>query len=250
LLPRRSSDSRTVWLNGRPHNSWAFRSGKGLAGHPRIFGYGTHAEKDRSSGNWRYTIAAGKAKRVETIAKYRARLYGFQSIEISRRIAMRIVHRGRLFVLCGVVSTLLSAVPAMAAVDAFMTVTGSKQGTIKGDAGSENIHLVSVVRDAASGMATGKRMHSTITITKEIDKASPPLFAASTSHEPLSRVAIAFQGGSGGAKTAQKIVLTNATIVSIRKSGSTEQITFDYQAIEVTWTNGGKTATDDWLAPN
>ena len=61
---------------------------------------------------------------------------------------MRIVHRGRLFVLCGVVSTLLSAVPAMAAVNAYMTVTGEKQGPIRSVGMSDNIPLVSVVRDA------------------------------------------------------------------------------------------------------
>jgi type VI protein secretion system component Hcp len=27
-------------------------------------------------------------------------------------------------------------------------------------------------------------------------------------------------------------------------------ITFDYQAIEVSYAKGGKTATDDWEAPN
>jgi type VI protein secretion system component Hcp len=63
-------------------------------------------------------------------------------------------------------------------------------------------------------------------------------------------VAIIFVGGSGDTKTAQKIVLTNATILSVRKSGRNEQITFDYQAIEVTYAKGGKTATDDWNAPN
>jgi type VI protein secretion system component Hcp len=37
--------------------------------------------------------------------------------------------------------------------------------------------------------------------------------------------------------------------LSIRKAGRNEQITLDYQAIQVTWTDGGKTATDDWEAP-
>ena len=46
---------------------------------------------------------------------------------------MRNVHRGRLFVLCGVVSVLLAAVPAMAEIDAYMTVEGDKQGHIKGE---------------------------------------------------------------------------------------------------------------------
>lgn len=162
---------------------------------------------------------------------------------------MRMVHRGKLFVLCGAITALLSALPAMAAVNAYMTVKGVKQGPIRGDGMSENIRLISVVRDPATGMSVGKRMHSTITITKEVDAASPMLFQASTSHETLSEVVITFEGASGGAKTAQRIVLTNATILSVRKAGNKEQIKLDYQSIEVTWTDGGKTATDDWEAP-
>jgi type VI secretion system secreted protein Hcp len=164
---------------------------------------------------------------------------------------MRIIHAGRLLVLCGVVSALLSAVPAMAAIDTFMTVTGEKQGPIKGDGMSERIQLVSVVRDTpmATRMPTGRRMHSTITITKEIDAASPKFQTALVNNETLKTVTITFQGGSGGEKTAQRIVLTNATILSVRKAGRNEVITLDYQAIEVTWTNGGKTMADDWNAP-
>jgi type VI secretion system secreted protein Hcp len=159
------------------------------------------------------------------------------------------VHRGRLFVLCGVITALLAGVPAMAAVDAFMTVEGVKQGPIKGEGMSEKMPLVSVVRDTATGMSTGRRMHATITIVREVDAASPKFATALATNETLKLVTITFQGGSGGAKTAQKIELTNAIISSIRKSGRNEQITFEYQNIEVTWTNGGKTATDDWSTP-
>ena len=164
---------------------------------------------------------------------------------------MRFVHAGRLIVLCSVISVLLPAVQAMAAVDAFMTVKGLKQGPIKSDAMSESIPLLSVVRDTpmATGMAAGKRMHSTVTITKKIDVASPKLAMASSSNEMLSQVAITLAGGSGDAKAAQKIVLTNATIQSIRKAGSNEQITFEYQSIEVTYAKGGKTMMDDWNTP-
>lgn len=158
---------------------------------------------------------------------------------------MRIVHRGRLLLISGVIAALLPAVPAMAAIDSYMTIDG-----IKGESPSGSIHLVSVARDAATGMTSGKRMHGTITIVKEIDKASPKLFSASTSHQALGNVTINFEGASGDAKTAQKIVLTNAVILSVRKAGgNNEQITFDYSAIEVTYVKGGKTATDDWLAP-
>jgi type VI secretion system Hcp family effector len=159
---------------------------------------------------------------------------------------MHIVHARRLFALCGVVAALLPAVQARAAVDMFLTVDG-----IKGESTSGNIELVSVVRDTpmATGLASGKRMHSTITITKKIDMASPKFATALSTNETLKQVAITFQGGSGGAKTAQRIVLTNATILSVRKSGGNELITFDYQTIEVTWTDGGKTAMDDWSVP-
>jgi type VI secretion system Hcp family effector len=157
---------------------------------------------------------------------------------------MRIVYRGRLLALCAVVLALLPAVPARAAVDMFINIDG-----IKGEAASGNMKITSIVRGTPAGMAAGKRMHSTITITKEIDKASPLLLSASNAHQTLRNVTISAQGATG-AKTAQNIVLTNATIVSIRKTGTTEQITFDYQSIEVTYTGGNKTATDDWLAPS
>jgi type VI secretion system secreted protein Hcp len=147
-------------------------------------------------------------------------------------------------------AALLPTVQAVAAVDAFLTIAGTKQGSIKGDAakqgGSEgSIAVSAVVRQTL----TGKRQHSLITITKETDQASPLLYQAMTNHEVLSNVTITFAGsGSGAGKVAQKIVLTDATITDIRKVGNSEQITFDYPTIEVTYKGGGKTASDDWLA--
>src|ERR1035441_4909995 len=142
---------------------------------------------------------------------------------------MRIVRAGQLLVLSSVVAALLPAVPAMAAMDVYMTIKGAKQGQFKGEAMSDQIRLVSVVRDTpmAAAMPTGRRMHSTITITKEIDRASPMLAKAASTNELLSEVVITFTGGAAGAKTAQKIVLTNATILSVRKAGGNEQITLD-----------------------
>jgi type VI secretion system Hcp family effector len=165
---------------------------------------------------------------------------------------MRTFRAGRLFVLSTVVAVLLTAVPAHAAFDAYMTIKSSKQGQIRSDTASDQIRLVSVTRDTpmeAAAHPTGRRMHSTITITKEIDRASPMLAQAASTHEPLSEVVITFVGASGGAKTAQKIVLTNASILYVRKAGGNEMITLDYQAIDVTWTDGGKTSMDDWDTP-
>jgi type VI secretion system secreted protein Hcp len=167
-------------------------------------------------------------------------------------IAMRIGHASRILL---VGAALLPAVQALAAVDAFLTITGTKQGSIKGEAAKEggsmgSIAVSAVMHEATPmGAMTGKRQHSPITITKEVDQASPLLFQAMTTHEMLSNVTIVFAGsGSGAGKVAQKIVLTDATITNIRKVGNSEQITFDYPTIEVTWVSGGKTATDDWLA--
>ena len=164
---------------------------------------------------------------------------------------MRFIHAGRLLVLGTVVAAMLQAAPAMAAFDAYLTIKGSKQGTIKSDAMSDSIKIVNVVRDTpmATGMATGRRAHATITIIKEVDKASPMLAMAASSNENLPEVTITFVGGAAEEKTAQKIVLTNATILSVRKAGGNEQITFDYQAIEVTYAKGGKSAIDDWSVP-
>lgn len=171
---------------------------------------------------------------------------------------MRFGHMGRLVVLCGVVSSLLPAVSAMAAMDAYMTIQGAKQGKIKGGdvktAGTEQIGLTDVIRneapsgDAASGLATGKRQHGTITIVKEVDKASPLFYQAMSSNE-VCQVAIVFPSGSSKTeKAAQRIELGDAVITNVSKAGGSERITFSYQKITVTYVNGGKSAQDAWDA--
>jgi type VI protein secretion system component Hcp len=40
----------------------------------------------------------------------------------------------------------------------------------------------------------------------------------------------------------------NVTVSGIQNVNGMERITLNYQTIEVTWTDGGKTATDDWEA--
>ena len=154
----------------------------------------------------------------------------------------------RLILTCG--AMVVTAAPALAAVDAYMTF-----GTGKGET---KVHVTSVsqqstmatTRDMATGMATGKRMHKPITITKEVDMASPMLARTMQSNGVLPEVTIQFAGG-GTAKgnVAQKIVLKNATVTNVKQSGTTETLTLNYEQIEVTYTNGGKTAMDDWESP-
>jgi type VI secretion system secreted protein Hcp len=166
---------------------------------------------------------------------------------------MRVGEIKRRVVTCVLVGALLPAVPAMAAIDAYMVIKGEKQGQIKGEAMSEKIAITSVSHDtvmASTGMASGKRQHGTITIRKEVDSASPKLFQAMNTHEGLSDVTIVFRGsGAGAGKVAQTINLNDAMITAVRVSGHTETITIEYATIQVTYVNGNKSATDDWDAP-
>jgi type VI secretion system secreted protein Hcp len=153
-------------------------------------------------------------------------------------------------VTCILAGAMLPAIPAKAAIDSYMTINGSRQGQFKGEAMSEKISLMSVSHDAATGMASGKRQHGSITIQREIDAASPKLMQAMNTHETLNDVTIVFRATGGGAgKAVQTVNLKNAMITAVRVSGRTEAITIEYPAIEVTWTDGGKTASDDWESP-
>ncbi len=159
----------------------------------------------------------------------------------------------RRVVTCVLVSAMLPAVPAMAAFDTYMTINGTKQGRFKGEAMSEKIAVTNVSHDVkmASGMTTGRRQHGAITIRREVDAASPKLFQALSTNEVLGDVTIVFgNAGAGEKKAVRTVTLTNARITADRKAGGSELITMEYDTIEVTWTDGGKTATDDWEAPN
>ncbi len=165
---------------------------------------------------------------------------------------MRLGSFKRHIVRCIFAAALLPAIPAMAAFDTYMTINGTKQGQFKGERMSEKIALTSVSHDSAMAtrMATGKRQHGSITITREVDAASPKFFQALSTNEVLRDVTIVFAAPRAGARKVQTIDLKNATIVSDRKAGGSELITIEYATIEVTWTDGGKTATDDWETPN
>ena len=164
------------------------------------------------------------------------------------------------------------------ALNAYLKLKGQKQGQIKGSVtqkGREGTVLVFAVdhsivstRDSASGQATGKRMHKPIKITKEVDKASVPLYSALVTNENLPEWELNFwrpktQGRSTGVEVQYfTIKLTNAKVSSIHlvKPNTKdpnlhtlpdyEEVEFVYQKIEWTWTDGGITAIDDWVSPN
>ncbi len=163
------------------------------------------------------------------------------------------------------------------AMMAYMWAKGQKMGaidgpvTIKGREKSIGVvaysHEVVSPRDPQSGLPTGQRMHKPLVITKQTDKTTPLFYQAMCTNENLSTVTLKFwtpqlKAASGVSTTVQHytIQLTNATIAQIQasmmedshaesKSGEEiEKISFTYQKIEWTWTDGGITANDDWEA--
>jgi type VI secretion system secreted protein Hcp len=164
------------------------------------------------------------------------------------------------------------------ALNAYLQIKGQKQGQIKGSVtqkGREDTirvmavdHSILSPRDPASGLATGKRIHKPFKITKEVDKASVPLYSALVTNENLPEWELRFwrpkttsRSGSGVEIQYFTIKLTNANVVSIHlvKPNTQdpnlhtftdyEEVEFTYQKIEWTWKDGGVTAMDDWESP-
>ena len=159
------------------------------------------------------------------------------------------------------------------ALNAYLRLTGETQGEMKGSvtqAGRQDSieviaynHRIDSPRDAASGMATGKRKHSAITITKEIDKSTPLLANALYHNENITAWELQFWRPSRSGKEEQffTIHLTNATVSEYRPSmlnnklpenirlPEFEHVSFAYQKIRFTWVDGAITAEDDWETP-
>ena len=176
------------------------------------------------------------------------------------------------------VLVLLMFVPVQvyAAYEFYVTIEGTKQGKFKGEStrkGSENkiagVRFLYEVKAATDqrGMATGKRQHAPLIVTKEWGAASPQIFQALATNEALKSVFIEFvrTDPNGQVYVFQTIRLTNALINSIKlytsvadSSTSTaktqaaydthemEDISFTFQRIEITNVQGKTAAADDW----
>ena len=155
---------------------------------------------------------------------------------------------------------------------AFMTCVGQHQGAFEGPVTTKgyeksvevdvSAHAIVSPRDAASGLPTGKRQHKPFTITKPVDKTTPLFYKALVTNETLTSCTIKFVRPSdhGTLDNYYMVKLTNASTASIEfkkgdarggagRFGEYEEISFTYQKIEWTITDGGITATDDWEAP-
>jgi len=162
------------------------------------------------------------------------------------------------------------------ALNAYLKVEGQKQGLIKGSVtqkGREDSimviafnHEVLSPRDVATGLPTGQRQHKVLTVTKEIDRATPLLMNALVTNENLNKWELRFWRPSsppfpaGQEKQFFTIHLVNATISDIRMEmlnnmypenvahKECEHVSFTYQKITWTYEDGGLSCTDDWEA--
>jgi type VI secretion system secreted protein Hcp len=159
------------------------------------------------------------------------------------------------------------------ALNAYLTLKGQKQGAINGSVtqkGRENMimiigasHSVMSPRDAASGLATGKRMHKPFVAIQELDKSLPLIYNVLVNNENITAWKLQFWEPSqtGAEKQHFTIQLTNATVAAIdfrmannkhpdlMKFKEYAEISYTYQKIEWTWMEGGITASDDWETP-
>jgi type VI secretion system secreted protein Hcp len=157
------------------------------------------------------------------------------------------------------------------ALDAYLELHGSLQGHIKGSStqiGREDLIIIHEVhhsivspRNMTSGLATGKRQHKPLVITKELDKSTPLLYDALVRNENINKFELQFWTPSASGQEVQHytIELQNASIVEINftmpnnkvpelmSRKEYEEIAFCYQKIIWTWQDGGITAEDDWM---
>jgi len=153
----------------------------------------------------------------------------------------------------------------------YVSIRGMKQGPFKGEILQEGVkgskiaglkfhYAVVSPRDLATGMATGKRQHKPVTITKEWGAASPQLFQALVTNEVLPEVVIDFVGvdPKGAMTLSHSIKLTNAFISDISHSTEPiaiggirhlEDVSFTFQKIELLDVRSNTMAMDDRTLP-
>ena len=93
-------------------------------------------------------------------------------------------------------------------------------------------------RDAATGMASGKRRWAPLRITKEVDSSSPRLFELAKAGENIPEVDVELIHNEGGRMVpAAKYKLTNAMVTAVQRMGGgerpTESVTIAFQKIEL-----------------
>ena len=148
----------------------------------------------------------------------------------------------------------------------YLSMAGSRQGDIEGSVttvdheGSIEVyaytHSIISPRDPTTGLVTGKHQHKPFTVIKPIDKATPLLYSALSTSETIKEWKLDFYRttSTGTVENFYTIELTNAVISEISDKGSsygtTQSVSFVYQKISWTWTDGNIMAEDYWKDPS
>jgi type VI secretion system secreted protein Hcp len=150
-----------------------------------------------------------------------------------------------------------------------MTVIGELQGAIDGSCdmlGREGTILVQAVDHTVEvptdegGVATGRRVHRPLTITKEIDKSTPMLLQALCSNERLSELTLDWYrvDETGGQELYFSIRMKSAYVTRVHPwlpnaldkdvAGlrHMEDVSFVYESIRWTWEPDGIEFEDSW----
>ena len=156
----------------------------------------------------------------------------------------------RTLITFGIVACLVGAVPgpARAALNAYLRLTGETQGEIRGSvtqAGRED----SIMIIAVDMPYPGRGMFAqTITLTKEVDRSSTPLYTALANSERFTAWNLRFWQPSPSGQEVQfyTISLSNARVKSIHltmlnnkypenmQHKEREQVVFEYERITIT----------------
>lgn len=116
-------------------------------------------------------------------------------------------------------------------------------------------------RDAKTGYATGKIVAQPLVVVVPVDKAWPILLNALTTNGILSSVQLRTMGASstGLPVEVRRVDLSTANIIDIQEftaggnNGAPRQpmlrISFTYQEIQWTWSNGGSALVSSWSRP-
>ena len=150
-----------------------------------------------------------------------------------------------------------------------LTITGEVQGEIEGSCDLDNRegtilvqafdHVVEIPTDDR-GIASGRRKHSPISITKEIDRSTPMLYQALCTGELLTSVILDWYriDGTGEDELYYTMELENAMITRIHPwvpnvlDRSTENlrhmedVSIAYESIIWTWEPDGIEYEDTW----
>ena len=114
-------------------------------------------------------------------------------------------------------------------------------------------HAVSVPQ-GTTGRTRGQRTHEPFTIRKRVDASTPLLYQALARSETIPAVTLRIPTSRAAGGPTMTITLTSARIIAIESSAGeelpTEEVSFNYERIKWTSSEGGTEFEDNWRENN